>query len=132
MSENQIIIYNTQDGKSSVSLFAKDGNVWMSQNQLAELFDTSVPNVSMHIKNIFEDKELRENSVIKDYLTTAKDGKKYNVTFYSLEMILAIGFRVRIKRGVQFRQWANHNKDYSHQYKLLISCVIFPLEIVHS
>ncbi len=101
-------------------------------DQLAELFDTSVPNVSMHIKNIFEDKELRENSVIKDYLTTAKDGKKYNVTFYSLEMILAIGFRVRIKRGVQFRQWANHNKDYSHQYKLLISCVIFPLEIVHS
>lgn len=109
MSENQIIIYNTQDGKSSVSLFAKDGNVWMSQNQLAELFDTSVPNVSMHVKNIFEDKELSENSVIKNYLTTAQDGKKYNVTHYSLEMILAIGFRVRSKRGIQFRQWANHN-----------------------
>ena len=113
MSENQIIIYNTLDGKSSVSLFAKDGNVWMSQNQLAELFDTSVPNVSMHIKNIFEDNELSKNSVIKDYLTTAKDGKKYNVVFYSLEMILAIGFRVRSKRGVQFRQWANYNlKQY--------------------
>ena len=113
MSENQIIIYNTLDGKSSVSLFAKDGKVWMSQNQLAELFDTSVPNVSMHIKNIFEDKELSEDSVIKDYLTTAKDGKKYNVVFYSLEMILAIGFRVRSKRGVQFRQWANYNlKQY--------------------
>jgi len=109
MSENQIIIYNTQDGKSSVSLFAKDGNVWMSQNQLAELFDTSVPNISMHIKNIFKDKELNQNSVVKDYLTTAQDNKKYNVTFYSLEMILAIGFRVRSKRGVQFRQWVNHN-----------------------
>jgi hypothetical protein len=109
MSENQIIIYNTQDGKSSVSLFAKDGNVWMSQNQLTKLFDTSVPNISMHIKNIFEDKELSQNSVVKDYLTTAQDNKKYNVTFYSLQMILAIGFRVRSKRGVQFRQWANHN-----------------------
>ena len=113
MSENQIIIYNTLDGKSSVSLFAKDGKVWMSQNQLAELFDTSVPNVSMHIKNIFEDNELSKNSVIKDYLTTALDSKKYNVVFYSLEMILAIGFRVRSKRGVQFRQWANYNlKQY--------------------
>ena len=113
MSENQIIIYNTLDGKSSVSLFAKDGKVWMSQNQLAELFDTSVPNVSMHIKNIFEDNELSKNSVIKDYLTTALDSKNYNVVFYSLEMILAIGFRVRSKRGVQFRQWANYNlKQY--------------------
>ena len=109
MSGNQIIIYNTLDGKSSVSLFAKDGDVWMNQNQLAELFDTSVPNVSMHIKNIFEDKELSENSVIKDYLITAQDGKKYNVVHFPLEMILAIGFRVRSKRGVQFRQWANYN-----------------------
>lgn len=109
MSGNQIIIYNTLDGKSSVSLFAKDGDVWMNQNQLAELFDTSVPNVSMHIKNIFEDKELSENLVIKDYLITAQDGKKYNVVHFPLEMILAIGFRVRSKRGVQFRQWANYN-----------------------
>lgn len=109
MSENQIIIYNTLDGKSSVSLFAKDGNVWMSQNQLAELFDTSKQNISDHILNIFEDKELSENSVIKDYLTTAQDGKNYKVKHYTLDMILAIGFRVRSKRGVQFRQWANYN-----------------------
>ena len=81
----------------------------MNQSQLAELFATSVPNISMHISNILKEKELNANSVIKDYLTTATDGKDYNVTFYSLEMILAIGFRVRSKRGTQFRQWANHN-----------------------
>jgi hypothetical protein len=80
----EIIIYTTNDGKASVSLFAKDGMVWMNQSQLAELFDTSVPNISMHISNILKERELEENSVIKNYLTTAKDGKEYNVTFYSL------------------------------------------------
>ena len=113
MEEKNIIIYNTQDGKTSVSLLTKDGTVWMNQNQLAELFDTSVPNMSMHISNILEENELNGKSVIKDYLTTATDGKNYSVIFYSLEMILAIGFRVRSKRGTQFRQWANRNlKEY--------------------
>lgn len=115
MENNQqnIIIYNTQDGKASVSLYTKDGNVWMNQNQLAELFYTSVPNISMHISNILEEKELIQDSVIKDYLSTASDGKKYKVTFYALDMILAIGFRVRSKRGTQFRIWANQNlKEY--------------------
>jgi len=107
METKNIIIYNTQDGKTSVMLFVKEETVWMNQNQLAELFDTSVPNISTHIRNILKDKELDKNSVIKDYLTTATDGKEYKVTFYNLAMILAIGFRVRSKRGVQFRQWAN-------------------------
>lgn len=108
-----IIIYNTDDGKVSVSLMTKDGNVWMNQNQLAQLFDTSKQNISLHIINILEDKELDKNSVVKDYLTTASDDKEYNVTFYSLDMILAIGFRVRSKRGTQFRKWANQNlKEY--------------------
>lgn len=74
--QNQnMIIYNTVDGKAKVSLFAKDGNVWMNQSQIAELFDTSIPNISMHISNIIKDGELGEISVIKDYLTTASDGK---------------------------------------------------------
>ncbi len=112
-SEQNIIIYNTADGKTKVALYAKDGNIWMNQNQLAELFATSVPNISMHISNILKEGELEQYSVIKDYLTTASDGKKYNVTFYSLDMILAIGFRVRSKRGTQFRIWANKNlKEY--------------------
>ena len=108
LSQN-IIIYNTVDGKTSVSLLAKSGTVWMNQMQIAELFATSIPNISMHITNIFKENELDKNSVVKDYLTTASDSKNYNVTHYSLEMILAIGFRVRSKRGTQFRQWANKN-----------------------
>jgi hypothetical protein len=108
-----IIIYTSPDGKASVALYAKDGTVWMNQKQIAELFATSVPNVSMHISNILKERELDENSVVKDYLTTADDGKEYKVTFYSLDMILAIGFRVRSKRGTQFRVWANRNlKEY--------------------
>lgn len=110
---SNIIIYNTQDGETSVSLLAKDGMVWMSQMQIAELFATTKQNISLHIQNIFEDEELDKNAVVKEYLTTANDGKNYSVTHYSLEMILAIGFRVRSKRGTQFRQWANKNlKEY--------------------
>ena len=112
-SQQNIIIYNTKDGKASVSLYAKDGMVWMNQNQIAQLFDTSVPNISMHISNILKEKELFENSVVKNYLTTAADGKDYNVAFYALDMVLAIGFRVRSKRGTQFRIWANQKlKEY--------------------
>jgi len=111
--EQNIIIYNTIDGKVSVSLYAKDGSVWMNQNELSELFDTSKQNISLHISNILKDNELEEQAVVKYYLTTASDGKEYKVIFYSLDMILAIGFRVRSKRGIQFRKWANsHLKTY--------------------
>jgi hypothetical protein len=74
--DQNLIIYNTADGKASVILHARDGNIWMNQQQLAELFDTSVPNVSMHVSNILNENELDKNSVIKNYLTTAADGKK--------------------------------------------------------
>lgn len=107
--EDQIIIYKALDGKSQVALYAKDGNIWLTQKQIAELFDTSKQNIGQHITAILEEAELRENSVVKNYFTTADDGKNYNVAHYSLEMILAIGFRVRGKRGTQFRIWANQN-----------------------
>lgn len=109
MNEQQIILYNTPDGKSRITLMAHDGSVWLNQQQLAELFATSVPNISMHISNILKEGELSKDSVIKDYLSTAADGKQYSVSFYSLEMLLAIGFRVRSARGTHFRQWANRN-----------------------
>lgn len=110
---SEIIIYNTQDGKASISLVTKDGTVWMNQNQLAELFATSKQNIGQHISSILKDNELEQVSVVKNFFTTAKDGKEYNVAFYSLEMILAIGFRVRSIRGTQFRIWANSNlKEY--------------------
>jgi hypothetical protein len=88
MNKQDIIIYKTTDDQTEVALYARDGNVWMNQKQLAELFATSKPNVSMHISNILKEQELDENSVVKDYLTTAPDGKEYNVTFYSLEVTL--------------------------------------------
>ncbi len=107
--ENGVILYTTVDGKSNISLYARDTSVWLNQSQLAELFDTSKQNISLHINNILNDNELQRYSVVKDYLTTASDGKKYSVAFYSLEMIIAIGFRVRSVRGTQFRQWAGRN-----------------------
>jgi len=107
--EQELILYNSEDGKSRVTLLARDGSVWLNQSQLAELFATSKQNISVHIGNILKEKELDDNSVVNYYLTTATDGKPYKVKFYSLEMILAIGFRVRSIRGVQFRQWANRN-----------------------
>ncbi|MGV6988157.1 virulence RhuM family protein [Testudinibacter sp. P80/BLE/0925] len=113
MQKDNFIIYNTDDGKSNVALFVQGDNIWLSQARLAELFDTSVQNIALHIKNILEDKELNEFSVIKDYLITATDGKQYKVKHYALEMILAVGFRVRSSRGVQFRRWANqHLQSY--------------------
>lgn len=108
-NDNQIILYNTVDGKASVALYARDGNVWLNQNQLAELFATSKQSISYHILNVFKDNELQAKSVVKEYLTTASDGKQYRVVFYSLEMIMAVGFRVRSIRGTQFRQWAGRN-----------------------
>lgn len=98
--EQNIIIYNTPDGKASVALYAKDGKIWLNQQQIAELFGTSKPNISMRIAGILKDNELDKDSVIKNYLTTASDGKQYNVIFYSLEMILAIGYsRTRYTSG---------------------------------
>lgn len=113
MSKDELIIYNTPDGKTSVILYAKDGNIWLNQSQIAELFGTSIPNISSHISNILKDRELMKESVVKYYLTTAKDGKEYNVEYYSLQMVIAIGYRVRGFRGIQFRQWATeHLAEY--------------------
>lgn len=108
-----LIIYNTPDGRASVALYAKDGNVWLNQSQIAELFATSKQTISRHIGNILFANELDKDSVVKYYLTTATDGKEYNVEYYSLQMIIAIGYRVRGVRGTQFRKWAtDHLSEY--------------------
>lgn len=111
--KQNIIIYRTVDGRASVALLAKDGKVWLNQQQMAELFATSKQIISHHVINILRDNELERNSVVKEYLTTAADGKNYNVVYYSLEMIIAVGYRVRGVRGTQFRQWATeHLTEY--------------------
>ena len=104
-----IIIHRTADGKSSVALFFFFFKIWLSQQQMAGLFATSKQVISHHILNILKENELNEISVVKQYLTTAADGKNYNVVFYSLEMIIAVGYRVRGVRGTQFRQWATEH-----------------------
>ena len=106
---DEIIIYKTDDGNLEVKLFEKDGAVWMNQMQMAQLFETTKQNISLHVSNILSEGELNYNSVVKNYLTTAPDGKQYNTTYYALPMILAVGFRVRSVRGVQFRIWANEH-----------------------
>lgn len=111
--QNNIILYTTQDKKIKVELYELGDSVYLNQEMIAKLFDTSRENITMHIKNILQDGEFQEISVCKEFLHTASDNKQYNVKFYSLEMILAIGFRVRSKRGVQFRIWANeHLRNY--------------------
>lgn len=104
---DDLIIYNTDDGEANVSLLAKDGTVWCTQAQMAELFNVQKAAISKHLKNLFEDGEVDKSSVVSILETTAADGKKYKVAFYSLDTILAVGFRVRSPRGTQFRRWAN-------------------------
>lgn len=102
----EIILYTTEDGGTQVRLREIDGTVWLTQAQMAELFQATKQNVSLHIRNILAEGEQYEVAVIKEYLTTAADGKAYRTLHYSLPMILAVGFRVRSARGVQFRRWA--------------------------
>lgn len=108
-----INIYNTADGKAEIKLYADNGTVWLTQAQIVDLFNSSKSSISEHIKNIFSEDELDENSVVRKIRTTAADGKNYLVSYYSLDVILAVGFRVRSPRGTQFRQWANNTlKEY--------------------
>ena len=106
MAEGELILYNTEDGAATVGLRAVDGTVWLTQLEMATLFDTSKQNVSLHLNNVFSEKELVADSVVKESLTTAADGKLYRIKVYNLDAILAVGYRVRSPRGVQFRRWA--------------------------
>lgn len=113
---DKIILYTTTDGKANIKLYARNDTVWLTQSQLAELFNTSKQNISLHINNILKEGELPKAATVKDYLTVQKEGNRdisRKVTHYNLDMILAVGFRVRSPRGTQFRQWANTTlKEY--------------------
>ena len=110
---SDLILYTTEDGQTRLNLRADGLTVWLSQLEIAELFQTTKQNVSLHAKNIFKDGELRSDSVVKESLTTAADGKRYRTQLYNLDLILAIGYRVRSPRGAQFRQWATvHLREF--------------------
>ena len=106
MTRSEIILYQTDDGRTRLQVRLENETVWLTQAQMAELFQTTVPNVSMHIRNLFAEGELRKESVLKDFLTTAADGKNYQVAHYNLDVIISVGYRVKSQRGTQFRIWA--------------------------
>ena len=101
-----ILVYQTEDGHIRVDVRIEANTVWLNQNQLAELFDTSRPNITQHIRNVFTEGELIEQAVCKNFLHTATDGKQYNTCHYNLDVIISVGYRVKSPRGTQFRIWA--------------------------
>ena len=112
-NEDGVVVYRTEDNTLQLDVQLAEETVWLAQQQMAVLFDTTKQNVSLHINNIFKEGELDKISVVKDYLTTAADGKKYRTTYYNLDVIISVGYRVKSKRGTQFRQWAlKVIKDY--------------------
>lgn len=110
---SSMILYTADDGQTRINLRVEGDSIWLSQLEIADLFQTTKQNVSLHAKNIFKESELSLDSVVKESLTTAADGKNYRMQLYHLNLILAIGYRVRSPRGTQFRQWATrHLKEY--------------------
>ena len=106
MMKNNIIIYISRDGNVKVDVNILQDDIWMSQDIMANLYDTTKNNISMHLKNIFDEGELQRDSVVKKFLTTASDGKKYKVLHYNLDAIIAVGYRINSKKATEFRIWA--------------------------
>ncbi|MBI2289653.1 MAG: virulence RhuM family protein [Betaproteobacteria bacterium] len=104
--QSLFLLYQTSDGQTRLEVRLENETVWLSQNQMAELFQTSIPNVSMHIRNVFAEGELQPGAVVKEFLTTAADGKNYQTKLYNLDVIISVGYRVKSHRGTQFRIWA--------------------------
>lgn len=113
MNENKVIIYTANDGKTRINVKLEEETLWLTQAQMCELYQTSKSNVSEHIKHIFEEGELNKESVVRNFRTTAADGKEYLVSHYNLDMVIALGYRVRTIIATRFRQWATERlKEY--------------------
>lgn len=104
--DNNLIIYKNSEGNIIVDAIFKDETLWLTQKGMSKVFDCSTDNVSLHLKNIFKDHELDENSVVEDSSVTASDGKKYKTKIYNLDAIIAVGYRVNSKKATEFRIWA--------------------------
>lgn len=102
----EIVIYQTDDGKTKIEVRFVNETVWLTQALMAQLFGTSVPNINIHIRNILKEGELDANSVVKEFLTTAADGKNYRTKYYNLDMIISVGYRIKSTIATQFRIWA--------------------------
>ena len=106
MDKNEIIIYQTEDGKTYIDVKMQNETIWLTQIQIAQLFDVKRPAISKHLKNIFESGELKEESVVSILETTANDGKCYKTNYYNLDAIISVGYRVNSKKATEFRMWA--------------------------
>ena len=106
MENNKLIIYKNSEGNIIVDAIYKDETLWLSQKGMSKVFDVGVPAISKHLKNIFEENELDKNSVTEKCSLTADDGKNYNTTIYSLDAIIAVGYRINSKKATEFRIWA--------------------------
>ncbi len=112
-TNSQIIIYQTASGETKLEVRLENETVWLTQKLMAELFQTTKQNISLHLQNIFAEGELNENSVVKDFLTTAADGKNYKTAFYNLDAIISVGYRIKSSVATRFRQWATRQiRDY--------------------
>ena len=107
LENSNFIMYTTDDGQIEIEVRLEDENVWLTQKSMAKLFDTTKQNISLHVNNIFLENEMNSDSVVKENLTTASDGKNYKTKYYNLDLIIAVGYRVKSVRGTQFRIWAN-------------------------
>lgn len=113
MNKGEVLIYQSQDGNIKVDVQFLDETVWLTQSQLCDLFQKSKATISEHIKNIFLEGELNENSVVRNFRTTASDGKSYAINYYNLDVIISVGYRVKSHQGTQFRIWATQRlKEY--------------------
>ena len=104
--KSQILIYQTEDGLTKISVKLEDENIWLSIDQMAALFGRDKSTISRHIKNIFREGELQQNSVVANFATTASDNKTYQVDYYNLDVIISVGYRVKSIQGTKFRIWA--------------------------
>ena len=118
-SNNQIVIYQSEDGQTQVDVRLENETVWLTQAQMVELFQTTKQNVSLHVGNVFREGELEQESTVKEYLTVQNEGERKvsrKVKYYNLDVIISVGYRVKSKRGTAFRIWANNVlKQYSHK-----------------
>jgi len=113
--KSNFLLYTTPEGNVRIEVFFQNKTVWLTQQLLAELFNTTKQNISLHLKNAFNDGELQENLVVKEFLTTAKDGKQYNTKYYNLDAIISVGYRVNSIQAMHFRIWAT---QILSQYKV--------------
>lgn len=113
-SSAEFLIFEQQKKEKGIEVRFEEGDLWLTQKALGELYNTSKQDISYHLNNIFKELELEQNSVVKKYLTTASDGKKYKTNYYNLDAVISVGYRVSTDRAIQFRRWAtNILKEFS-------------------